>query len=401
MTLSSRTLLLSLVGLALVGGLLFVTFRPDPVGVDLHVIDRGLVRVTVDADGKTRIKDVYDIAAPIAGIARRAPVAVGDPVRGGETVVAVVDPVAPGLLDSRSRIQAEATVRESQATLRVAETQLTQATEEEAYAQTQFDRTRTLVERGVSSLTALEDVTQRLAIATAARETAEAQIAQARGALERAQAVLLAPNGQGGAGTGVEMRAPADGVVLDIASISERPVAAGTPLLSIGDPGALEIVADLLSSDAVRLPAGARAIVERWGGAPDLDARLARIDPQAFTKVSALGIEEQRVDAVFDLLTPPAGRQGLGDGFSVFLRIVAWEDPDILRVPLSYVFRRGADWGVFVVQDGIARQRAVNLGQRDARFAVVLEGLEAGDVVVTHPSDAVADGVSVLDRATY
>lgn len=399
MTLSSRSVLLSLMALVLVGGLLFVTFRPDPVGVDLHVVDRGLVRVTVDADGQTRIREVFDIAAPIAGIARRSPVAVGDPVSVGETVVAVVDPVAPGLLDSRTRIQAEATVREAEAALRVAETQLTQAQEEEAYARTQFDRTKTLVERGVVSLTSLEDVTQRLAIAQAARDAAQAQIAEARGALERAQATLMPPNG-GGVGAGVEMRAPADGVVLDIASISERPVASGAPLLSIGDPADLEIVADLLSSDAVRLPEGARAIVERWGGQPPLDARLVRVEPQAFTKVSALGIEEQRVDAVFGIQTAAADRAGLGDGFSVFLRIVEWEDPDALRVPLSAIFRRGADWGVFVVQDGVARLRPVTLGRRDARFAVVQDGVAVGDIVVTHPSDAVADGVSVIARET-
>lgn len=324
----------------------------------------------------------------------------GQKVVGGETIVAVVDPVEPGLLDSRSRIQAEASVREVEAALQVAETQLAQALEEEAYATTQFDRTTTLAERNVASLTQLEDVSQRLTIAAAARKAAEAQVAQAHGALERAQAALLTPNGDVSV-AGVEMRAPADGVVLEIANVSERPVAGGAPLLSIGDPGDLEIVADLLSSDVVRLPEGARAVVERWGGEPPLEARLVQIDPQAFTKISALGIEEQRVDAVFDILTPAAGRQGLGDGFSVFLRIVEWEDPDALRVPLSAIFRRGTEWGVFVVADGVARLRPVSLGRRDFRFAVVLDGLVPGDVVVTHPSDQVADGVSVIPRTTF
>jgi HlyD family secretion protein len=195
------------------------------------------------------------------------------------------------------------------------------------------------------------------------------------------------------------LRAPSDGVVLSIATISEHPVQAGAPLLSVGDPADLEIVADLLSSDAVRIGPGTRAIVERWGGPDPLEATLTRIEPAAETRVSALGIEEQRVDAIFEIETPPEDRPGLGHGFAVFLRIVEWESDDALQVPLGALFRRDADWAVFVVENGVARERIVTLGQRGAREAEVLEGLEEGDVIVTHPSDAVADGVMIVDRS--
>jgi HlyD family secretion protein len=224
----------------------------------------------------------------------------------------------------------------------------------------------------------------------------------AEGALTRAEAALVGP--QGGAETGgdccVVLSAPADGVVLSIDRISAHPVQAGAPLLTLGDPGDLEIVADLLSSDAVRIEPGTRALVERWGGPGTLEATLSRIEPAARTQVSSLGIEEQRVDAIFAIDTPAEARAGLGHGFSVFLRIVEWQDEDALQVPLGALFRRGEDWAVFVVEDGIARERIVGIGRRGRRMAEVTGGLEPGAVIVTHPSDAVADGVTVVDRDT-
>jgi HlyD family secretion protein len=397
---SFRTILLVLIGLAVAGALAWVAFRPEPVPVDLHVLDRGPLEVTVDADGKTRIREIYEVAAPIAGTARRAPVRVGDRVVAGETVVAVVEPVAPALLDARTRQQAEASVREAEAALHVAETDLARATEERNLARSQFERVQTLVERGVSSITRLEEAQQRLSVAESAVASAQARIDMAEGTLERARAALSGPDEAGEAAETccVRITAPADGVVLSVDVVSERPVAAGERLLTVGDPEDLEIVADLLSSDAVRLAPGAEARVERWGGPETLSAELRRIDPAARTVVSALGIEEQRVDAVFDLTSPPAARAGLGEGFSVFLRIVEWREADALRLPLSAAFRRGEDWAVFVVEDGIAQEVPVELGRRNARMAAVLSGLAAGDVVVTHPSDAVQDGAAVTAR---
>ena len=401
MRVSARTFILLAIAVAAVAGLLFVTFRTEPVAVDLAAVERGTLRVTVDADGKTRIRDIYEVAAPISGLAKRSPVEVGDRVVKDETVVAVVEPIAPSLLDSRTRVQAEATVREVEAALRVAETDLQTAVEERAYAQSQFDRVQALVQRGVASVTRLEDAAQHLAIAKAAVEAAQAKAAMGRSSLERARAALIEPGGpvEAGASCCVEMLAPETGVVLSVDMISERPVTSGARLLSVGDPTHLQIVGDLLSSDAVRLEPGAEAIVERWGGPEPLRAILNRIEPSARTKISALGIEEQRVDAIFDLASDVEERAGLGHGFAVFLRIVEWQEEDVLLVPLSALFRRGDAWSVYVAENGIARERPVALGRRNGRQAVVLQGLEENEAVVTHPSDAVADGVPILDRA--
>jgi HlyD family secretion protein len=402
MSWNARTIGLSLAGAALIGGLAWVAFREEAVPVDLVEVTAGAMQVTIDADGRTRIVDLYEVASPIAGTALRAPVAVGDPVVAGETVVARVEPVSPSLLDARTRAQAEASVAEAEAALEVARSELRRMQEEETFARQQYERTETLVERGVATLTQMETASQSLAVAEAAVAAAESRLAMAEGALGRAEAALVGPGtGERGAtDCCVVLRAPADGVVLSIATISEHPVQAGAPLVTVGDPRDLEIVADLLSSDAVRIGPGTRAIVERWGGPEPLEAVLRSIEPAAETRVSSLGIEEQRVDAIFSIETPPGARPGLGHGFSVFLRIVEWESADALQVPLGALFRRGTDWAVFAVEDGVARERIVEIGRRGQRTAEITGGLEAGDVIVTHPSDAVTDGVTIVDRDT-
>ena len=395
-----RTLGLAVLGVALAGGLAVVAFRDDPVPVDLHTVARASLAVTVTADGRTRIREIWDVAAPITGTARRSPVAVGDRVVEGETLVAVVEPVAPPLLDARARIQAEAALREAEAGLQVAQATVRQAEEDESYTRSQYERTRTLVERGVVSTTQLENMSQLLAVKAAALDAARSNLAMVAGARDRAAAMLIEPGpAEATASCCIEIRAPATGTVLAVAEISERPVLAGAPLLSIGDPSDLEIVADLLSSDAVRLPRGARALVDRWGGPEALEARLIRIDPTARTKVSALGIEEQRVDAVFELVSSPEARPGLGGGFAVFLRIVEWEADGVLQVPLSALFRSDGGWAVYVVRDGIAHLTRVETGRRSATAAEVVSGLSEGDRVVTHPSDALGDGTAVAERS--
>jgi HlyD family secretion protein len=403
MAVKTSTLFLSGVGMAAAIALAVVAFRTEPIPVDLLTIARGPLQITVNADGKTRIKDRYDVFSPIAGTARRSPVAVGDRVITGQTVVAVVEPVTPNLLDSRSRLQAEAAVEEAKAAVQVAETRLHQANEELTFAQSQLGRTQRLVERGVAALTQLESDAQRKDIAEASRDAAASALAMATSALNRTQATLVEPTDpalQAASTCCVEIRAPIDGTVLAVDTISEHTVGPGSRLLSIGQSDNLEIVADLLSNDAVRLAPGAEAIVERWGGAGPLKARLQSVEPSARTKVSALGIEEQRVDATLELLSPVDHRQGLGDGFSVFLRIIEWSSDDLLQVPLSAVFRNGEDWNVFVGEDGVARRVEVDLGRRNGSFAEVLGGLTEGQKVITHPSDNVSDGAKIVDRLT-
>ncbi|MDU8943743.1 efflux RND transporter periplasmic adaptor subunit [Ovoidimarina sediminis] len=396
-----RNIILAGLGAVVVAGLLYTTLRPEPIPVDLHTVALQEFEITVDVDGETRVAELYEVAAPISGVALRAPVEVGDAVTAGETVVAQVEPAASGLLDTRSRLQAEAQVREAEASLHVAETDRTKGAEDLAYAQSQYDRVSQLVDRDVASITQLEGAHQRLAVAQAALEAAEARIAQARSGLDRARAALVDTTTEPGSEVCcVPILSPADGVVLDIDTESARPVLVGARLLTIGDPRNLEIVADVLSSDAVRLPENADAYVERWGG-PQLTARLLRVEPAGRTKVSALGIEEQRVDAIFELTSPPDMRKALGHGFAVYLRIVEYRQEDVLVVPLSATFRSGDDWAVFRASGDRAERVPVELGRRNGRYALVVSGLSPGDRVIEHPSEALEDGALIVPRTTY
>lgn len=402
MALSTRSIALIGVGVAIVAGLTYVAIREEPVPVDLAAVTRGPLEITINADGQTKVRDIYEVASPIMGTAMRSPVSAGDPVIADETVVAIVRPPSAGLLDERSRLQAEAALRETIAAQQVAIADLEQANEAQIFAQSQFDRTQTLVSKGVASISRLESDTQRLHLADAALAAAQARIEMAQSAVGRAEAALLAPAPAETAPDSccIELVAPSDGVILTVAAISQRPVGIGTPLVTIGDPRQLELVADILSNDAVRLAPGALAYVERWGGADALLARLDRIDPKAHTKISALGIEEQRVDAYFSLTSPAEDRPGLGHGYSVFLKIVEWRADDVVQIPLSSVFRSGEDWAVFIAQDGLATKRIVTLGRRNSQMSEVLSGLEPGEMVITHPSDSIATGVTLVERSS-
>lgn len=401
MSYSTRTLVLIGIGTALVAGLSYVSFRTDPVPVDLASVTKGPLEVTINADGKTQVRDLFEVASPIAGTALRSPVSEGDVVIADETIVAIVRPMSSGLLDARSQLQAEAALQEALAAQHVAQADLKQAQETLRFAKSQFDRTKALVTRGVASVTRLEDDSQRLAVANATVEATQARVEMSQSAIERARAGLMTPDATNASRDAccVEVVSPTDGIVLSVAAVSERPVSIGSPLVSIGDPDALELVADLLSSDAVRLSPGAPAYVERWGGDATLTATLERIDPKARTKVSALGIEEQRVDAYFTLTSPSEDRLNLGDGFTVFLRIVEWQTQDVLQIPLSAIFRDGDGWAVFVALAGVAEKRAVTLGRSNDRMIVVLDGLERSEQVVTHPSDAISAGVALVERS--
>ncbi|GAA3867428.1 efflux RND transporter periplasmic adaptor subunit [Celeribacter arenosi] len=399
MTSRSRKSLLFLLVAALAGALFFVAFRPHPVAVDIATATRGPLQVTINADGKTRIRHLYEVSAPISGTALRSPVAEGNEVIGGQTVVARVEPVAPALIDSRTRLQLEAAISEAEAASRLATAQLRQADEELAFAQRDFERTQALVERGVASLTTLENGQQVLKLRLAAREAAASNVDMAQSSLARAKAALVDPNGSDDT-KAMDIVAPISGVVLSITQISEHAVQVGAPLMSIGAVGDLEITADLLSSDAVGLTVGARALVERWGGTPALEAQLTSLAPKAETHVSSLGIEEQRVSAVFDLLTPPEGRIGLGHQYAVFLRVITWEDPDVLRAPISALFRDGPDWAVFTVQGNVAKVTHVEIGHRAEDLVEITGGLNEGDQVITHPSNEVAEGVTIVERTT-
>lgn len=397
-----RNLGIGLAGVAVAAALAWALW-PQPVRVDLAPITRGPMQGVVEAQGVTRVRDPYAITAPFTGIAVRSPVAIGDAVVAGETVVAVLQPANPTPLDARSRSQAEAAVTEAQAAVGLAESNLGQAETALTHAEHEVQRSRALADKGNIPQNMLEDAEAARLLAEQAVAAARAQLDLNRASLARAQALLIAPDLAGGPGDDpdaccVRLLAPQTGLVLSLAEQSARPVQAGTPLLSIGNLDDLEIELDLLSSDAVRVPPAARAIIDRWGGEGPLEARLRRIEPAAFTRVSALGIEEQRVRLRLDLLSPPDQRPGLGDGFRVQVRLILWEAENLLQVPQAALFRQGADWAVFVEAEGVARLKPVRIGRQTADQAEVLDGLAEGDRVVLYPDSALAEGTRIMPR---
>lgn len=397
-----RQILLGAVGLAVIGGFAWVALQPEEVPVDMAVLERGVMEVTVNAEGETRIRDVFDVSAPVAGRVLRSPVSVGDAVVAGETVVARIEPGEPAFLDDRSRSQAEAAVAQAEAAVALAEAQVAIAEADLGFAQVQLTRVNGLHTRGTASQAQLDEAELALDRAAAALDSAHATHAMREAELAAQRAVLIEPGATGGTegvACCISLRAPATGAVLSVESQSARMVASGTLLLSVGRPGDLEIKVELLSTDAVRLSAGAKVYVERWGGAGDLEARVRVIEPAGFTKISALGIEEQRVRAVLDFVTPEEERASLGHGFRVFLRIVEWRGEEVLRLPISALFREGDGWAVFAVEAGEAVLTPVNIGHRSTDVAEVLGGLAEGARVVLHPGDRVSHGVLVLDRA--
>lgn len=397
-----RTFILGAAALAAVGGFAWVAMQPEQVPVDLVGVDRGPMEVTVNADGETRIREVFDVSAPVAGRVLRSPVSVGDLVVAGDTVVARIEPGEPAFLDDRSRSQAEAAVAQAEAAVALSDAQVSIAEADLGFAQVQLTRVNGLHSRGTASQAQLDEAELALDRAAAALDSAHATHAMREAELAAQRAVLIEPDavgGEAGASCCIDLRAPASGAVLRVESDSARMVASGAPLLSVGRPGDLEIEVELLSSDAVRLVPGAMAHVERWGGEGALVARLSVIEPAGFTKLSALGIEEQRVRGVLEFVTPEQERAALGHGFRVFLRIVEWRGEDVLRLPISALFREGAGWAVFVDRDGVAELTPVEIGHRSNSLAEVLTGLTAGDRVVVHPGDKVADGVLLQDRA--
>ncbi len=392
-----KRLLGLLVVLAIAAGL-YYALRPQPVGVDLAIIDRGPMEVTIDEEGVARIRDVFKVSAPITGRVERLSLEVGDPVRAGETVVASIHPVAPSLLDVRTRRELQAALDAAMAAVSLAEAQVESSQSNVRLRRSDLERAEALARTSTISVSAFEKATADLEAAEAHVKEMQAALDLRRSELASAEARLMQPEAGGTNDQSVQVLAPADGIVLDLLSESEQVVLAGGALLEIGDPANLEIAVHLLSSDSVAIAPGTVARIDGWGG-PALSARIRRVDPAAYTKVSALGIEEQRVDAVFDILDPHDTWSRLGHAFRVMVHVPTWRSEDALRLPLGALFRRGDAWHVFQVVDGRAALTPVTIGHRNAHFAEVTAGVSAGDVVVLHPSDRVVDGVAVAARA--
>lgn len=371
----------ALAALALAGTIALL--RPVPVAVETARATRGPMRETVDEQGQTRVRDRYLVTAPVAGRVARIALREGDRVTPGM----VVAQVFPAPLDARAREQGAARVAAAEDARRAADAAAVEARAALEQARRTRQRTEQLAARNL--IAAEERERAELDETTRAREleSAEFRAQAAAHDVELARAALLA-----GAGTVLPLRAPGCGQVLRIPERSERVVAAGTPLVELGDCASLEIVADLLSSDAVKVKAGDAMLIAGWGGDTTLRGRLRLVEPSGFTKVSALGVEEQRVNVIGDFLEPPGP---LGDHFRVEVRIVIWEGRDVLQIPASAVFRHGDGWSVFVVDQGRARRRDVQVGHHTPFATEIVQGLAEGDAVIRNPSDRIADGVRV------
>lgn len=391
-------------GLAALGIIVFAlwAFVPRPERVDLALVEKGALVVTLAEEGETRVRDRFLVSAPVSGTLLRVDLEPGDGVVAAETVVATLRPQQATPLDARSVAQIEAEVRTREAELRQARHDQERAAAEVDFARRECDRSRALAEHAVVSLETLElaelearRASESMSARTEAVVAAEHRLAAARARLldvEDSAAPHDAPQ---------KIRSPIDGVVLKRLRESESVVAAGEPLLEIGDPRQLEVVADYLSRDAVRIRPGARALIGRWGGEGSIEARVRRVDPAGFTKTSALGVEEQRVNVVLDLVTPFAERQGLGDGYRVEVRVVVSECDDVLRVPMGALSRRGEGWGVFVASNGRAVLREVRVGARTAKAVEILDGLEEGESVIIYPDEKISHGVRVEQRVDF
>mgnify|MGYP001190396448 CR=1 FL=1 len=396
----------------LIGALLTWAFAPRPLPVELATVVEGRFETTVDEDGKTRLLERYIVSAPLSGRLARITLREGDSV-GVDLVVATLTPQLPALHDERTLRELRARLDAAQDNVARVSARFERARVAQEQAAVEMRRSEQLAAQGFIAPTKLD--ADRLATLAAQREF-EAAAAERRIAgheLEQTRAALgAAQPGTGAATRSFPVRSPVAGRVLRVLQTSEATVAMGTPLLELGDTSRLEVVAELLTTDALAALPGSRVRIERWGGPGVLEGRLRAVEPAAFTKVSALGVEEQRVRVLIDLTSPREQWASLGDGFRVGVRIVTLAQEGALQVPVSAVFPLPADaasgteadngdaarFGVFVAEGGRARQVPVQLGGRNGSMAWIRSGLEAGQQVIVYPSADVRDGIRVAAR---
>lgn len=399
----TRKLVLGTLFVAAIAAALYVVLRPKSVPVDLASVARGPMRVAVEEEGKTRVRNAYTISSPVAGRLMRIALDAGDPVEKLKTVVAIIQPAAPPFLDERSRHEAGAQIAAARAAVQLAEAELRQSRSELDFAVSELSRAETLVRTQAASERAREKAGIDVEVRRSALARAEANVEVRKRELETAQYRLIGPDdlpGHSDLGENccVNVKSPVSGHLLKRLMVSETIVAAGTPLVEVGDISDTEIVVELLSTDAVKITEGAAASIDGWGGQRALEARVRRIEPAGFTKVSALGIEEQRVRVILDFTAEPQVRRRLGHDYRVFVSITTWASPDVLRVPLSALVRSADRWAVFRSENERARLVPIDVGHRNSEHAEVTGGLAPGDLIVLHPSDRVADGARIFPR---
>lgn len=376
----------------------FLALRTPPIDVDVAETVSGPLLVSIEDEGETRVRDMYVVAAPISGELQRVDLEAGDSVVAGQTVVARIMPAQPNFLDQRSEAETRAQIRALEANVQASAARIRQAEAARKLAAEDFNRINALHDRGFATRTALDS-------ARAARDSSIAGLAEARGLrdsarseLQAARSRLIPPATGSKNGKSLAIRSPESGSVLRVVQESETMIAAGSPILELGNSGDIEIVTDLLSRDAVKIGPGSEVLIDNWGGDKPLKGKVRRVEPFGFTKISALGVEEQRVNVIIDLVDPKAARERLGHGYRVIVRIVEWAGQDILQVPISALFRDKGQWSVFVMRDSEAHLVPVEIGRMNDGHAQIVKGLEAGARVILHPSEKIGDGTRIRLR---
>lgn len=396
-SLSRKLAFWSVVG-ALVLAMIYA-LQPRAVEVETGVVHQGPLTVYVSEEGKTRIRNRHIVAAPVAGSMQRVTLKAGDAVKAGETVLTRIEPTLSPLLDARARSQAQARVDAATATRSRANEDIEMSRTGLKYAQANWDRIKNNTDKGTVSATDRDTFEREAEMKLREVRSAEFALQVADFELVQAKAALQQIDKPSAGGASIEVRAPVNGVVLRVQQESATIVAPGAPILEIGDPTDLEIEAEILSRDAVTIKPGALVTVEQWGGDEPAKARVRRVEPAAFTKVSALGVEEQRVLVLSDFTEQTPALKALGDRYRVEVRVAVWHSDDTLLVPAGALFREGSEWKTFVFDAGSARVVVVKAGRTDGKFTQVLAGLKKGDEVLMHPPDTVRDGTSVVKRA--
>jgi len=379
--------------------LLIWGFWPQPVMVEAASAKRAPMSVTIDEEGRTRVIDRYVVSAPVDGVACRVQQEVGDPVEQGELML-MIEPLESQVLDPRSRALAKARVAAAEAALRASREQARAAAADEEYASNELARQQPLIDQGLISREAFDRARTAASTAASARRSADFTVEVASYELEAARTALeySAATESGAPAERVPVRSPITGRILKVQHECEGPVRTGEALFEVGDPSALEVEVDVLSSDAVRIKPGMQVLFDRWGGEHTLQGVVRNVEPVGFTKTSALGVEEQRVLVISDFVSPQEQWQRLGDGYRVEARFILWQGDDVLQVPASSLFRHGDGWALFVIDDGRAMRRNVEVGQRNGLSAQILDGVGEAEEVILHPSDKVDDGVRVHRR---
>lgn len=384
--------------LVIAAGLLY-GFFPRAVEVDVVAAVSGPLAVSIEEEGKTRVMERYVVSAPVAGYSRRIDLHVGDAVQAGQ-VLAQLEPVRSEALDPRSRAQMQAQLNAAQAALSAAVENARAAEAQATLAQQELQRVESLRKVNFVSEQALDRARTELSRSQAAKQAAHYTANMTRFELDKVRATLASTAQQqtGKSTETISVRAPVAARVLKLVHESEGLVPAGQPLLEIGNPDTLEIAVEVLSTQAVKIAPGSKVLFDRWGNDTTLQGAVRMIEPTGFTKVSALGVEEQRVRVIADITSPREIWRRLGDGYRVEARFVIWEGNDILQIPASALFRQGKEWAVFAVENGRAKLRTIKVGQQAGLIVQALSGIKAGEQVITHPEDKIKDGTRVKVR---